>query len=333
MPRKKSPDGKRLSVRQSRDKSAKEMRGLVPGHDAGPLTSRPRLRRKADEAYPLKTTQQQRESMIHATRIKNKVKERLQAAGEGTQVVGINRKELEHLNDELGQAALYAPRTDKKRLVAVLHRVTDLLAYADAGLPDEGKPKTRKAAPKKGDVIYQFKITLLDIKPTIWRRILVPDCTLADLHQYIQAAFGWWNYHLHQFDIDGERYGPPAPDDMDFGLETIDESDVYLSKLIPRSGRKSRWIYDYDFGDGWRHEVLFEGFPAADPKAQYPQCVAGERACPPEDCGGPWGYADYLATLADPQNERHEELLEWRGPFDPEAFDAKEVTKEMRKLK
>jgi hypothetical protein len=157
----------------------------------------------------------------------------------------------------------------------------------------------------------------------------VPDGTLADLHEYLQAAFGWWNYHLHQFAIDGERYGPPARDDMDFGLEMIDETEVPLSQLIPKSGRKSRWLYEYDFGDGWRHEILFEGFAPADPEAKYPQCVEGERACPPEDCGGPWGYADYLA---DPHHERHEELLAWRGPFDPEAFDAKQATRAMRKV-
>ena len=120
---------------------------------------------------------------------------------------------------------------------------------------------------------------------------------------------------------------------MDMGLEMIDETDVPLGKPIPKSGRKSRWIYEYDFGDGWRHEVLFEGFVTVDPKVRCPQCVEGARACPPEDCGGPWGYADYLAAIADPQHERHDELLEWRGPFDPEAFDAKKATKEMRKVK
>jgi hypothetical protein len=211
-----------------------------------------------------------------------------------------------------------------------LHRVADLLAGVQEVRGGE-EPKIRNSAPKKGDVIYQFKITLLDLKPAIWRRIQVPDCTLADLHEYIQGAFGWWNYHLHQFEIDGEWYGPPAPDGFD--LETKDETDVRLSKLIPRSGRKSRWIYEYDMGDGWRHEILFEGFPFNDPKAKYPLCVEGERACPPEDCGGPWGYAEYLAAINDPNHERHEELLEWRGPFDPEAFDAKKATKEMRKVK
>ena len=320
------------AVEQARGKLVKAVRDFQAGSDPGPVTFRLKPTRKANETYRLKLTQQQRTSMIHATRIKNKIKERLQQAGEGTQVVGVTLKELDHLNDELGQAALYAPGPDKKRLVAVLHRVADLLAEEHAGLLGEEKPKVRKTAPKTGELIYQFKITLLDIKPAIWRRIQVPDCTLADLHEYIQAAFGWWNYHMHQFDIDGERYGPLAPDDMDFGLEMRDETEVLLSKLIPKSGRKPRWIYEYDFGDGWRHEVLFEGFPPSDFKAKYPQCIEGARACPPEDCGGPWGYADYLAAIADPRHERHEELLEWRGPFDPDAFDAKKATKEMGKV-
>ena len=194
-------------------------------------------------------------------------------------------------------------------------------------------PKTRKRRPTKSDLLFQFKITLLDIKPAIWRRIQVPDCTLADLHEYIQAAFGWENYHLHQFEIDGVQYSQPAPDGDDFDMDFEDETDVLLSKLLPKSAKRTRWIYEYDFGDGWRHEVLFEGFPPSDPKAKYPLCLEGERACPPEDCGGPWGYADYLAAIADPEHEQHEEMLEWRGPFDPEAFDAKRATKEMRKVK
>lgn len=331
MPRKKAPDSSK--PQQARDKIARAKRDLVASNDPGPITFRLKRTTKADETYPLRLTQQQRQSMVHATRIKNKVKERLQQAGDGTLVVGLTLKELNHLSDELGQAALYAPGPDKKRLVAVLRKVTDLLSEEHAGVFADMAPKTRKTAPTKGELIYQFKVTLLDIKPAIWRRIQVSACTLADLHGYIQAAFGWWNYHLHQFDIDSERYGPPAPDDMDFGLEMIDETDVPLRKLIPKSGRKSRWIYEYDFGDGWRHEILFEGFPSVDSKVKYPRCVQGERACPPEDCGGPWGYADYLAAIADPRHERHEELLEWRGPFDPEAFDVNEATKEMRKVR
>lgn len=326
-------DDKPLSIEQARGKIAKAMSDLVAGDYSGPISFRLKPTKKPGETYPLKLTWPQRDSLIHCTRIKNKIKERLQEAGEGTQIVGVTRKELDHLNDEIGQASLYAPSPHKKRLVAVLHKVAELFASDRVGLFGEETPKTRKTAPKKGDLFYQFKITLLDIKPAIWRRIQIPDCTLTDLHKYIQAAFGWWNYHLHQFDIDGGRYSQPAPDGDDFGMDFKDETDMRLNKLIPKSGRPSRWIYEYDFGDGWRHEVLFEGFPPAEPKAKYPLCLEGERACPPEDCGGPYGYTDYLAALADPKHEQHEEMLEWRGSFDPSVFDAKKATKEMKKVK
>lgn len=326
-------DDKPLSIEQARGKIGKAMTDLLTGNDPGVISFRLKSTKKPGELYPLKLTWHQRDSLMHCTRIKNKIKERLKEAEEGTQIIGFNRKELDHLNDEVGQAAVYAPSPHKKRLVAVLHRVAELFASDRVGLFGEETPKTRKTAPKKGDLLYQFKITLLDIKPAIWRRIQVRDCTLVDLHEYIQMAFGWENYHLHQFEIDGERYSQPTPDGDDFDLDFKDESDVLLSKLIPKSGRKSRWIYEYDFGDDWRHEVLFEGYPPAESKVKYPLCVEGARACPPEDVGGPWGYAEYLEAMADPQHERHEEFMEWCGPFDPEAFDANKATREMRKAK
>ena len=191
MPRKKQPaDEKHLSIEAARGKIAKAMSDLVAGNYAGPISFRLKPTKKPGETYPLKLTQQQRESLIHCTRIKNKIKERLQEAGDGTQIVGVTRKELDHLNDEIGTAAVYAPSPHKKRLVAVLHKVAELFASDRAGLFGEETPKTRKSAPKRGDLLYQFKITLLDVKPAIWRRIQVPDCTLIDLHDYIQAAFG-----------------------------------------------------------------------------------------------------------------------------------------------
>ncbi len=234
------------------------MRDLMAGNDPGPITFRLKRSRKADETFPLRLTQQERE---HDPRHPD------QEQGEGVPPTSRGRHVGRQLHLEgtgpperrTRPSGLYAPGPDKKRLMAVLHKVTDLLSEEHASVLEGVVPMTRKTAPKTGDLIYQFKVTMLDIKPAIWQRIQVPDCTLADLHEYIQAAFGWWNYYMHQFDIDGERYGPPAPDDMDFGLEIIDEMDMPLSKLIPKSGRKPRWIYEYDFGDGWRHEVLFEG--------------------------------------------------------------------------
>ena len=248
---------------------------------------------------------------------------------------------LDDLDDLGGYVAADANHATNKKLQkkldAVFQKIQHLLeTHTDDEPPktvkidDAKKPKKPKADPT---TLIQFKISLLDIKPAIWRRIQVPNGTLADLHEYIQAAFGWENYHLHQFEIDGVEYGQPALAGDDFDMDFEDETDVLLSKLLPKSSRKARWIYEYDFGDGWRHEVLFEGFPPNDPKAKSPLCLEGERACPPEDCGGPWGYGDYLAAIADPQHEQHEEMLEWRGPFDPEAFDPRKATKEMRKVK
>ncbi len=334
MRRKKPPDDKPLTIEEARAKLAQGVRDYLAGKDPGPLVFQLKPTRKASEPYSLRLTQKQRESMIHCTRIRRKLKDRLEDAGEGTQVIGFVRKELEDMEEELGQAAVYSTGADKKRLVAVMRRIGDLLSEGSARLFGDELPKARKTAPKKGDLIYQFKVTLLEIKPAIWRRIQVPDCTLAELHEYIQAAFGWENYHLHQFEIDGERYQPPlAPGDFEFDPEIRDETQFMLGKLVPRAGRKPRWAYEYDFGDGWRHEIQFEGFVPIDSKGKYPVCVEGERACPPEDCGGPWGYADYLAAIADPKHEEHEEMLEWRGPFDPERFDAKKATKEMRKVR
>jgi hypothetical protein len=202
-------------------------------------------------------------------------------------------------------------------------------------LPQRGSRPTRlRPAKPKTDVLMQFKITLDDVEPPVWRRIQIHDTTLDTLHEYIQAAFGWWNYHLHQFEINGEHYGDPGLLDDDFS-ETSghDSTTTLLSDLVPGDGSRFRFHYEYDFGDGWGHEVVFEGFPQAEKRRKYPLCMEGARACPPEDVGGPWGYAEYLEAIADPRHERHEEFMEWRGPFDPQEFDAKQATREMRSVK
>ena len=326
-------DDKPLTPAQARQKLRKGLRDYLAGNDPGPIVFRLKRTKKAGETYPLKLTQKQRETLLRCTHLSRNLKNKIKQAGEGTQVVGVTWNELHKLNDETGRVAVYAPSADEKRLMAVQGKVVKFFEEEHAEVFGFNPPKTVKRRLTKSDLLYQFKITLLDIKPAIWRRIQVPDCTLVELHEYIQAAFGWWNYHLHQFEIDGVPYSQPAPDGDDFGLDFEDETQVVLSKLLPKSAKRTRWIYEYDFGDGWQHEVLFEGFPPSDPKAKYPLCLEGERACPPEDCGGPWGYADYLAAIADPEHEEHEEMLEWRGPFDPEAFDAEQATKVMRKIK
>jgi Plasmid pRiA4b ORF-3-like protein len=328
-----APDDKPLTPQQARQKLQKGLIDYLAGNDPGPIVFRLKRTKKASETYPLKLTYLQRETLLRCTQLSRKLKKKIEQSGEGTEVVPVTRNELDQINDKTGEAAVYARNADMKRLMAVQGRVVKFFEEEHAEVFGFATPKTRKRRPARTDLLFQFRITLLDIKPAIWRRIQVPDCTLVDLHDYIQAAFGWENYHLHQFEIDGVRYSQPAPDGDDFDLDFEDETDILLSKLLPKASRKARWIYEYDFGDGWRHDVLFEGHPPKDPKAKTPLCLEGERACPPEDCGGPWGYCDYLAAIVDPQHEQHEEMLEWRGAFDPEAFDANQATKEMRTVK
>jgi hypothetical protein len=175
-----------------------------------------------------------------------------------------------------------------------------------------------------GDV-YQLKITLRNVKPPVWRRVQVRDGSLARLHDVIQVGMGWTNSHLHAFEIRGEQYGEPDPTGM---MEVYDERKVKLSQIVAEGVKK--FTYTYDFGDGWEHAIEVEKVLPAEPGVPYPRCVAGKRACPPEDCGGPWGYPDFLAALRDPEHPEHEDMVEWiGGEFDPEAFDLDEVNEEL----
>jgi len=321
-------DDKPLTPAQARQKLQTGLEDYMAGNGPETIVFRLKRTKKANHLYSLKLTQQQRDTLLEFTQLSRNLKKKIEQAGEGTQLVPVTWNELHKLNDETGRVAYCARSPHKKRLLAVMDRVVKFFEQEHAEVFDLEVPK-----PVKTDLLFQFKITLLDIEPAIWRRIQVPDCTLTDLHEYIQAAFGWENYHLHQFELDGLRYSQPAPDGDEFDMSFEDETDILLSKLLPKASRKAQWIYEYDFGDCWRHEVLFEGFPLIDPKAKAPVCLEGELACPPEDCGGPPGYAEYLDAIADPEHERHDEMQEWRGPFDPSVFDAKKATKEMRKGK
>ena len=180
--------------------------------------------------------------------------------------------------------------------------------------------------------IYQIKVTLEGSKPPIWRRLLVlGDITLGDLHSIIQAAFGWWDYHLHQFIIGGIYFGVPHPDYEDY-LDMNDERKIRLHQITERDGFKFR--YEYDFGDGWLHQVLVEKILPPEPGQDYPVCIKGRRACPPEDVGGIWGYYYFLEAIGDPEHEEHDQYLEWAGDeFDPAAFDLEEANHALRALR
>ena len=164
--------------------------------------------------------------------------------------------------------------------------------------------------------MVRLKVTLKGTKPPVWRRLLVPgSMTLGDLSEAILTGMGWAGGHLHAFDVDGRQYGDPSNTD-----EVADERRLTLNG-VRKSGVK-RFRFTYDFGDDWEHDVLIERVEPAIPGQVRPTCVAGARNCPPDDCGGVWGYAELLDILADPGHPEREERLEWiGGDFDPEAFD------------
>jgi Plasmid pRiA4b ORF-3-like protein len=176
--------------------------------------------------------------------------------------------------------------------------------------------------------ILEIEIELQDVRPAVVRRVQVPgEISLAELHGVVQVAMGWTDSHLHEFEIDGARYGQPDPDG---DSEAADETRTVLFRLVDVGGRMD---YVYDFGDGWTHTLTVEKVNAPEPGTRYPRCVSGQRACPPEDVGGPWGYDDFLATMADPSHPEHSQLREWAGgPFDPAAFDLDAVNEALAEL-
>jgi hypothetical protein len=237
-----------------------------------------------------------------------------------------------------GMAMALAEKTaegDERTQVALMLVIQHLLEQLQAVFapPRPARKKTQQTTAKiSSTTVFQFKVTLKGIEPPIWRRIQVKDCTLDKLHEHIQTTMGWTNSHLHQFEIDGVRYGDPELLCDDFDNETpINSLETRVSQIIPKNGKRFSFDYEYDFGDGWEHEVLFEGCLQVEKGTRYPLCLEGARACPPEDVGGIYGYQEYLEALANPKHEEHDSYMEWHGPFDPEAFDAKAAAKEMRK--
>ncbi|GEA15841.1 plasmid pRiA4b ORF-3 family protein [Moorella sp. E308F] len=178
--------------------------------------------------------------------------------------------------------------------------------------------------------VYQFKVTLRDVHPPVWRRFQVTrDISLYRLHLVLQAVMGWWNYHLYQFIIRGTYYCDPDPE---FDAEYVNARRVKLWQVLTRP--RMKFLYEYDFGDGWEHELVLEKILPPAEGTPYPICLEGARACPPEDCGGSWGYARMLEILSNPDHEEYEETVEWLGgEFDPEAFDIEEVNRRLRRLR
>lgn len=207
-------------------------------------------------------------------------------------------------------------------------RLARLLADGMSPMTDpfERAPLANQAPPRRQvrtKAVYQIKVQLIGVtKPPVWRRLQVSaDLSLDQLHDVIQAAMGWYDCHLHMFSDGWNEYGIAEPE-----LGHLDERKVYLSQVLAGVGDKLR--YTYDFGDNWEHDVTLEKILSDSAGLAGSVCTAGKGACPPEDCGGVWAYGELKASLADPEAEDHEDLLEWLGLASGDDFDAKEFSVE-----
>jgi hypothetical protein len=205
--------------------------------------------------------------------------------------------------------------------------------HVSRGRPNKGTetgpsgPRSVKAR-SKVDQILQLKVTLAEVEPVVWRRLLVPaEMTLAKLHSALQPAMGWTNSHLHCFEVAGRRIGMVGVEEDSPELE--DERRIRLASVLP--GKGASLLYQYDYGDDWEHLVEVEDVTRPDRRLSYPLCIAGARACPPEDCGGPLGYQELVTALANPKHPEHDQVLTWLGGhFDPGSFDANAVNRMLR---
>lgn len=172
-------------------------------------------------------------------------------------------------------------------------------------------------------MVLTLKVVLEGVRPQVWRRLRVPGAfTLAELHYVLQIAMGWENDHLHQFTIDRVSYGDTDPGES-YGMR--DEESLRLSEL---ARRRKPFTYEYDLGDCWRHQITVEKVDKEGTDSTA-TCVLGKRACPPEDCGGSYGYMRLIRILANPRHREYEDMADWAGDVDPAAFDVAAVNQRL----
>jgi len=184
-------------------------------------------------------------------------------------------------------------------------------------------------------LIYHMRITLRETHPAIWREFAISgNCGLLMLHKVIQTVMGWWDSHLHAFRIGSNSYAPEYVDPdclSDDPRKVFIENHFRIRSLLKKG---DRFVYEYDFGDGWTHDVEVLRVEPPHEGVQHPICLHGERRCPPEDVGGVYGYEEFLQTINDPEEEEHESMLEWvGGEFDPGEFNREVINDQLRKLR
>lgn len=178
--------------------------------------------------------------------------------------------------------------------------------------------KKKVVTKKKNPKVYEFTVSLVKTTPQVWRKVLAHEfIELGELHMIIQMSMGWQASHLYSFLINGKTYCGHAETAEDIGAEETE--GVLLCDVL---GTTKVFQYTYDFGDNWVHYIEIKQVLEHDPRINYPACIDGENACPPEDCGGPHGFEELKKVLAGPASEEKDEMLTWVGGFyNPTTFD------------
>jgi len=293
--------------------------------ESGGTTSQP-TPSLTKELLELKLSEGQCRTILKYAELPAHLSERLAANRTVAKRTQFTLDELDELLDHLETSVYRAKGNEKQQVLRIVEKVSELLGSTID--PDE---ISEQRLPKKMNTVFQIKATLMGIAPLIWRRIQTQDCTLVELHDLLQVTMGWEFEHPYRFIIGGVEY---ADLEMASEEDVQDACDTNLSAILPAQNRRPRFDYEYDFGDQWMHQLVVEERFPPEQGVQYPICVAGQRACPPEDSGGPWGYPDFVEAISNPDHRGHEEMLEWvGGEFDPERFDLESVNKKLRRLR
>ena len=240
---------------------------------------------------------------------------------------------LFHTNDDIYPRIL--------RVCSVIGRPTEWRSrenrHTDRDVPKTPVGPVKQARPRSEQgsqqTVYQIKVVLLEMDPPIWRRFVVPSSvTLHRLHLILQDVMGWTNSHLYRFQIGGREYAEPDPDNEFYELDFKNSRRTKLGQLVTKKG--DVFLYEYDFGDSWIHELVVEDISKRELGKRYPTCLTGKRACPPEDCGGTYGYAELLKMISDPEHEQYLDMMTWLGGhFDPDSFDVELVNLKLRSMR
>ncbi len=331
-PRHKSPDIlsdliELLAGVQPADRTAK------PASDESrtvPFDNPSRNLKPQEERYPLKLTQSQRNALVDHTDLDRSMKDRIHEMSPGTKPLMVTEQELEAIGDAADDQLGLSSGTLARSLAAIVDKVDELLIEIDIKALKAKRcnlPRTTK--------VYQFKVTIKGSHPPIWREFQTQDCTLGELHELLQDVMGWTDSHLHQFVVKRQIYGNPAQLDTGFGMgygDEIHDEDATLICQRPIFRGKLKFLYEYDFGDGWEHEVVLEKELTPEKEVNYPRCLSGARACPPEDCGGLWGNAEFLDAMSDPTSGENLAPMEWYPDgFDADEFSVDEINYHLRR--